>query len=57
MTSYGEIVDLEFYREVDPPTVLEQLRQQLPAEVPLYTWEVVPLSEPGSESSPAGSYL
>ncbi|MFN4194589.1 MAG: TIGR03960 family B12-binding radical SAM protein [Thermosynechococcus sp.] len=57
VTSYGEIVDLEFYREVDPPTVLEQLRQQLPAEVPLYTCEVVPLTEPAaSEALRAATY-
>lgn len=57
VTSYGEIVDLEFYREVDPQTVVEALRQQLPAEIPLYTCEVVPLTEPAaSEALRAATY-
>ncbi|XFA72394.1 TIGR03960 family B12-binding radical SAM protein [Thermosynechococcaceae cyanobacterium Okahandja] len=51
MASEGEIVDLEFYQPVEPEAVLAQLRQQLPAELPLYHCEVVPLSAPSASQA------
>ncbi len=51
MASEGEIIDLEFYQAVAPETVLEQLRQQLPSELPLYDCEVVPLSAPSASQA------
>jgi len=51
MASEGEIVDLEFYQPVEPETVLTQLRQQFPPELPLYHCEAVPLSAPSASQA------
>jgi uncharacterized protein (DUF2344 family) len=45
-TSSGEIVDFELTKVMDLETFKQQLRAQLPADLPVYQVEEIPLNAP-----------
>ncbi|MEO1741219.1 MAG: TIGR03960 family B12-binding radical SAM protein [Cyanobacteria bacterium J06629_9] len=47
-TSEGELVDFELTRSMDPPVFEQQLRAQLPAELPIYGTVEVPVTAPAA---------
>ena len=48
VTSSGEIVDFELTEAIDPASFQARLAAQLPAEMPVYQVEEVPISEPAA---------
>ncbi len=47
-TSAGEIIDFELYKTCDPQEFLEQLKAQLPADIPLYEITEIPVNSPSN---------